>query len=274
MELSGLYIFPVKGCRGYSVPSAEIDELGFVGDRRFMIIDEAGNFISQRNVPALATLAPQYVDHALELSCGTSKSPRAALRADHPVEHVVSVWSSHGLIAEDCGDEIAQWLSDTLHRTLRLVRIGAAFNRPVLKTAASPTDRVNFADACPFLVISEASLDELNQRIIARGEQPVPMDRFRPNVVVRGVEAFAEDRWKRFFIGQVPFRSAGPCARCIVTTTDQQTGERSKEPLRTLATYRRAANSPGDVNFGQNVIHEKLAGTLRVGDRVSLLSSS
>jgi len=124
---------------------------------------------------------------------------------------------------------------------------------------------VTFADAFPFMVLSESSLHDLNDRMAA----PLPMDRFRPNFVLSDCEEFAEDTWPRLKIGDVIFRAGGPCARCIVTTTDQVTGQRAgPEPLRTLATYRRDSLEPSNVNFGQNLIHETKTGTVRVGDEV------
>ena len=131
------------------------------------------------------------------------------------------------------------------------------------------SDLVHFADGYPFLAISEASLADLNDRIIECGEDAVPMNRFRPNLVISGCAAFAEDTWSHMRIGKVTFRAGGPSSRCIVTTTDQITGERhGKEPLRTLATYRRDTSDPSDVNFGQNFINETKSGTLRVRDAV------
>ena len=173
--------------------------------------------------------------------------------------------------AEDCGDAPAEFLSDFLHTRCRLVRVGPAFRRPVLKAAAHSGDTFHFGDGAPLLVISEASLADLNDRIVAHGEEAIPMSRFRPNLVVTGCPAFAEDTWPRFRLGSVVFRAAGQSSRCIVTTTDQLTGERGKEPLRTLATYRRDASDPTDVNFGQNLIHETKSGTLRIGDEVEVL---
>ena len=129
------------------------------------------------------------------------------------------------------------------------MRIGETFSRPVLKPAARPGDLVTFADACPFLIISEASLAQLNDRIQENHGEPVPMNRFRPNIVVDGCDAFAEDTWTRFRIGDCVFRSAGQSTRCIVTTTDQLTGKRGQEPLKTLATFRRDLVDPTDVNF-------------------------
>jgi uncharacterized protein YcbX len=130
------------------------------------------------------------------------------------------------------------------------------------------TPLVGFADAYPFLLASEASRADLNDRLVARGEEPLGWDRFRANLIIEGCAAFAEDTWPRLRIGAIEFRAAGPCARCAVTTTDQATGERGVEPLRTLATYRRDPRSPEDVNFGQNLIHLTLGGRLRVGDAV------
>jgi uncharacterized protein YcbX len=121
------------------------------------------------------------------------------------------------------------------------------------------------------LAASEASLADLNDRIVAQGGEPVPMNRFRPNLVIASCPAFAEDGWGQFRIGSVILRSAGPSARCIVTTTDQLTGERGKEPLRTLATFRRDATDPTNVNFGLNVINESKSGTVHMGDRVEVI---
>jgi uncharacterized protein YcbX len=152
------------------------------------------------------------------------------------------------------------------------VRIGPKFSRPILKAAARPGDAVSFADACPFLVISEASLAQLNDRIQENHGEPVPMNRFRPNLVIDGCDAFTEDTWSRVRIGEGVFRNGGPCARCIVTTAEQLTGERTnKEPLKTLATFRRDAADPTDVNFGVNLIHETKQGTIRVGDPIAPL---
>jgi uncharacterized protein len=268
-HISGLFIYPVKSLRGFAVPSAEMDSLGFAGDRRFMVVDDSGRFLTQRMLPRMAQIATALGPSTLTLSAegagsvsvSTASDPSAPLRT-------VSVWKSEGLRAEDCGDVVAHWLSNFLAGPSRLVRIGEKFVRPVLKPAAQTGDVVTFADAVPLLVVSEASLADLNDHIQENGGEPVPMNRFRPNLVLTGCEAFAEDGWKRFRVGEMTFRAAGPCSRCIITTTDQFTGERSKEPLRTLATYRRDVAEPTDVNFGQNFIHETKRGTLRVGDAV------
>ncbi|AGP33117.1 MOSC domain-containing protein [Sorangium cellulosum] len=274
MRLSAIHIYPVKGCRGLALDAAAVDELGLVGDRRFMIIDPEGKPLTQRPLPRMALIETQLSEGELTLGAA-GRSPISVPRASQSAQGArlltVEVWSSTGLVAEDCGDEAAAWLSDFLEHPARLVRAGEAFRRPVLKdSVARPEDVVSFADEFPLLVISEASLADLNAHLEDRGAAALPMDRFRPSLVVSGCEAFDEDRWGRVRIGELVLRAGGPCARCVVTTTDQLTAERGPEPLRTLATYRRDPQKPGDVNFGQNYIHETKSGALRVGDEVTL----
>jgi len=269
LRVSGLFIYPVKSCRGLSLNVAGLDDLGLVGDRRFLVVDETGKFLTQRTHARMAQIATALDAERLTLSAEGAGSvsvarapdPRAPLRT-------VTVWKHSALQAEDCGPEAARWLSDFLGVRLSLVRIGPAFERKVLKKAGRPGDVFNFADAVPLLIAGEASLTDLNDRIQENGGEPVPMDRFRPNLVVSGGTPFAEDDWPRVRIGDVALRNAGKSIRCIVTTTDQQTGERGKEPLRTLATFRRDTDDPTGVCFGTNFIHETKRGTLRVGDAV------
>jgi len=271
MHLSSLFIYPVKGLRGFSVNVAEVDALGLIGDRRFLVVDETGRFLTQRTHARMALVDTALDADTLTLAAAGAGSVSISRASDSSAPlRTVSIWKSEGLLAEDCGDAPAAWLGDFLGLRCRLVRVGDRFSRPVTKPAARPGDRVGFPDAVPMLVISEASLADLNARLVARGEDALPMNRFRPNLVVAGCPAFAEDTWPRFRIGEITFRSAGPCVRCIVPTIDQQTAERGKEPLRTLATYRRTAVNPTDVNFGQNLINETKSGTLRVDDAVEV----
>jgi len=271
-HVTGLFIYPVKSLRGCAVPVAELDALGFVGDRRFLIVDPTGKFLTQRTVPRMALITAQLSPGMLTLSADgagsiavpTASDPSAPLRS-------VTVWKHEGLPAEDCGIPASAWLSDFLGLSCHLVRIGENFLRSNLKPAAQPGDQLAFNDACPFLVISEASLSNLNDRIQENEGEPVPMNRFRPNIVVDGCDAFAEDSWMRFRIGDAVFRSAGKSDRCIVTTTDQLTGERGKEPLKTLATFRRGPTDPTAVYFGVNLIHETKQGTVHVGAEIELL---
>jgi uncharacterized protein YcbX len=273
IRLIGLHLYPVKSLRGCAVSAAEIDTLGLVGDRRFMVVDEAGRFLTQRSLPRMALIAAALTRDTLTLSAAGAGSVDVSREPndDAPLRNV-SVWKSEGLLAEDCGDAPAKWLSRFLATPCRLVRAGRKFLRPILDAdLAGPGDTVHFGDGFPFLLISEASLASLNDRVAAEGEPHVPMDRFRPNLVVTGCDAFAEDNWPRFHLGAIGFRAAGACARCVVTTTDQVTAERGREPLRTLATFRRDPGKPSDVNFGQNLIHETKTGTLRVGDELRLV---
>jgi uncharacterized protein YcbX len=272
MHLAALFIHPVKSLRGLEVSSAEVDALGPVGDRRFLVIDAGGNFLTQRAVPRMAQVGAFLDESTLTLRCEgfgdlrvrRSPDPRAPLLT-------VRVWKSEGLQAEDCGGEPAAWISRALGVSSRLVRIGAAFRRQVLKAAARPGDLVSFADACPFLATSEASLGELNRRIAEEDAGAVPMVRFRPNLVLSGSGPFEEDSWTRLRIGEIEFRSAGPSARCAISCTDQLTGERGVEPLRTLAKFRRNPVAPTDVIFGVNLLIETKGGVLRVGDPVTVL---
>jgi uncharacterized protein YcbX len=273
MHLSGLFIYPVKSLRGIRLESASVDALGLIGDRRFLVVDPAGKFITQRTHPQLARIATTLSADRLTLDTA-GHPPLAVARASDPTARLLSVtvWSSAGLRAEDCGEAAAAWFTAFLGTPCRLVRAGAAFDRPVAKPGkARPGDRVGFADAYPLLGLGEASVRDLNDRLVAAAEDAVPLDRFRPNLVFAGTAPFAEDTWSRFRIGPVVFRAGGPCARCIMTTTDQVTGERSHEPLRTLATYRRDTRDPTDVNFGQNLFIESASGPLRVGDAIEVL---
>jgi len=269
MRVSSIFIYPVKSLRGFAVTSAEVDALGFVGDRRFLVVDANGQFLTQRALPRMALIETALTSRDLILRAQHGGSCPVPLRATAPAEIItVSIWKSSGLLAEDCGVEVAVWLSDFLRTQVRLVRIGEKFRRDIVKPGKSrPGDVVNFADGYPFMILGDATLADLNDRL----DEPLPVDRFRPSFLVSGSEAFAEDTWKRFRIGSVEFRTAGACARCIITTTNQQTAERGNEPLRTLAMYRRAPDDPTDVIFGQNLIHETKSGSVRVGDAVELL---
>lgn len=289
LTLTGLFLYPVKSCRGCAVSAADVDALGLVGDRRFLVVDANGAHLTQRPLPRMALIATELTATALLLRAEGAGEISVPVRAAAPAAlRTVSIWRSHGLLAEDCGRDVSAWLSAFLGVPCHLVRIGEKFHRPVLDRpafASAPadtpvvdgrivsTDRFNFADGYPFLVVSEASLVHLNDRLVALGEEPVPLDRFRPTLVVSGCPAFAEDTWSRVRIGAITFRSGGPCARCLVTTTDQFSGERGTEPLRTLAAYRRDPADPTRINFALNLTHETKSGSLRVGDTVTLLSA-
>lgn len=275
MRLSQLHLYPVKSLRGCAVSSAEVDALGIVGDRRFLVADASGKFLTQRVLPRMALIATALADDRLILTAAGLPALSVPIAPDPAAELVAcEVWSSSGLLAEDCGPNAAGWLSSFLGQPCRLLRIGTRFARPMPDRKVPDALRgagphlVAFNDAYPFMVIGQASLDDLNLRLVAVGAEPVPMNRFRPNLVVEGSPAYLEDGWRVLRIGTVIFHIGGPCARCVVTTTDQDSAERGVEPLRTLAGYRRDPAKPTDVNFGQNLLHETKHGQLRVGDDV------
>lgn len=267
MHLSALCIYPVKSLRGIAVHNAALDEFGLVGDRRFLVVDEQNRFLTQRTLPRMAWLETELGRDSLVLRNSHHGSAAVGLR-EPGAPLTVHIWRDT-VEAVDCGVEIAVWLSDFFRQPCRLVRMGAGHHRPVHKTSGRAGDQFSYADGAPLLVLSEASLANLNDRLAANDEDPVPMDRFRPNLVISGCPAHAEDGWAGFRIGDLIFRNAGKSERCTITTTDQLTGMRGKEPLRTLASYRRDPSlDPTAVYFGANCINESKSGTLRLGEAV------
>ena len=268
--LQSIHLYPVKSLRGIDVTSAEVDDLGLVGDRRFLVVEpNTGRFITQRTEPQMALVSTEITDGLLKLSVDGHGEITVPLVSDPKAPLIsVSVWSSKGMMADDCGAEASSWLGKVLGFPCRLVRIGPAFHRNV----QDAPDLLSFADGAPLLMTSTGSLSALNDRIRNSGGTPVPMDRFRPNLVVESTDAFVEDNWTQLEIGGVRFRNSGPCERCIMTTTDQRTGQRGKEPLKTMATFRRSPENPSAVLFGINLIQETKSGRMRVGDKVGLLT--
>ncbi len=278
LRLTALYIYPVKSCRGLAVSAATIDDRGFAGDRRFLVTDATGQFLTQRTHPRMALIETALSADELTLASSGQGSVRVPLQpATQKLERrTVTVWSDT-VTADDCGDAPARWLSDFLGFPCRLVQAGAAYRRPIpdrkvpdpllsgVAEGRGVSHEVTFADGYPFLVITEASLADLNGRLAT----PLPVNRFRPSLVVGGATPYAEDQWTKFRVGNVVFHGASRCGRCAITTTDQDTAARGQEPLRTLATYRRGAD--GDVLFGRNVVHETKSGRVAVGDPVELL---
>lgn len=263
IHLSALYLHPVKSCASLAVDSAAVEPRGLAGDRRWMIVDAAGEFVTGRSEPRLVLVRTRETPQGLHLQAPSLPDlvvPVPPLSNPRPR---VTVWNSQ-VDALDAGDEAAAWISAFNGRPCRLVYMDAAAHRPVSPTHARPGDEVSFADAYPLLIISEASLAGLNAQLDA----PVPMLRFRPNLVVRGAQAHEEDRWQRIRIAGIEFEMIKPCVRCGFTTVMPETGtlDPRGEPLRTLAKYRRADKG---VIFGQNVI-ARGSGRLRVGDAVEI----
>lgn len=260
-RLGEIRVHPLKGAAGILIDRVELDPFGPRHDRRWMAIGPDGVFLSQRNSPALALVDTALEDDTLCLrSRGPDLSPLRVPAGGR--SRSVRVWLDE-VEARDCGDEAAEWLTAALGEPARLVHFPDDGERAVATAYGRPGDRVAFADAFPILLLARASLDDLNARL----PRPLPMERFRPNLVIDGAEAYEEDRWRRIRVGDVTLDVVKPCARCLVTTTDQRTGARGKEPLRTLARYRRLE---GHVWFAWNAIHRG-SGALRVGDPVEVL---
>jgi len=263
IHVSGLYIYPLKSARGWSLTRCDIDAFGPRGDRRFMLVNRQGMFMTQRRHPQMALLHvaeevgrwrfgfPGQAEHVLTLP------------QDAPV-HEVQIWGED-IRAHDMGDEAAAWFSACLGEVCRLVYMRDDTLRPVDPNYAKEEAQVSFADGFPLLLISQGSLDDLNARL----EETIGMERFRPNLVVSGVEAFTEDTWRRIRIGSIEFDIVKPCARCVLTTVEQNTGVKGKEPMRTLKTYRMFE---GAVLFGQNLIHRG-QGSIRIDDEVEVLET-
>lgn len=259
IRLTGLNIHPIKSARGIPLEESAVDEFGLRYDRRWMVVDESGGFLSQRNHPRLALVVPSIRDQVLQVDAPGMPPLQTALHPKASVATSVTVWHDT-CPATWLGERAARWFTQYLGTPCSLVHMADDVVRPADQAFAPPTARVSFADGFPFLLISEESLADLNGRLA----RPLPMNRFRPNLVVAGGQPYAEDGWDRIEIGGIRLRVVKPCGRCVVTTTDQSTGKRGQEPLRTLATYRRR---DGLVPFGQNVVHET-GGRLRVGDEV------
>jgi len=262
LRLASLHVYPIKSCGGLSPADWDVDDFGLRHDRRWMIVTPDGEFLTQREQPRLALVRPELRNGSLVLRA--PGMPELALPLVPPARQrkKVHVWND---ITEGVpvGPEAAQWLSRFLGELVQLVWMPNDVIRPTDPEYALG-HRVSFADGFGFLLIGSASLAELNRRL----EKPLPMNRFRPNLVVSGAEPFAEDDWRELRLAGLELTIVKPCARCVTTTTDQETAERGVEPLKTLATFRKRN---GKVMFGQNLVHRG-TGRLAVGAPVQVVS--
>jgi len=269
IKVTELTIYPVKSLAGIELQSSELDSMGLKYDRRWMLVSPDGLFLTQRKFPQMALISTSLNNGRLTLSMEGKKDHSVPEISKNAKTMDVIIWRDT-VTAQRVGDDSDAWLSDALGFECHLVHIADNEVRQCSLDYANEGDRTGFADAFPILVISEESLKDLNNKLERKGKNPVPMRRFRPNIVVAGCEAFAEDKWKALNIGQISMSGVKLCDRCILTTVDPATGERAgKEPLETLSEYRKWDNK---VYFGMNLIHTE-QGILNIGDEVVVLTS-
>lgn len=270
-QLLSIHVHPVKAFRGLAPREVDVEPWGLAGDRRWALVDDGGKVVTQRQQPRLALAAAELMPGGGVVLSGPGMEP-LAVPVPGPGETVTLDIFGDKVEGVPAADRAAHaWCSDYLGSTVRLVHMDdPATRRPVEPEYALPGETVTFADGYPLLLTSASSLDALNS-LISEGrhpaEGPLPMNRFRPNVVVGGTDAWAEDDWSRVAIGDVTFRVAKMCGRCVVTTTDQTSAVRGKEPLHSLGRHRRFGSK---LVFGQNLVPQS-RGTIRVGDPVRVL---
>jgi len=287
MHISEINIYPIKSLKGIRVESSFVEERGLQYDRRWMLTDKDGMFFTQREFPRMALVEVGIGDdlYVTAEGFGTLEIP---LEPETGRKQQVTIWDSV-CEGEVYSQVVNEWFSDVIGEPCQLVYMGDDSRRDINERFNKGGEVVSFADGYPLLVIGEASLADLNDKLdVAHAGrlpafQPLLMNRFRPNIVVSGSDAYAEDRWDRIKVGDAVFRGTKPCARCVITTVDQAKGEfDGKEPLKTLSSYRMAKHvipdriqaygmSPTAVLFGQNLIGESIGATIRMGDAVEVL---
>jgi uncharacterized protein YcbX len=262
-RLAAIYRYPLKSARGHALERATVDRFGLAGDRRWMLVDSAGRFKSQRGLPAMALLEVEPLED-VALRLGWKGEAIEVSRPDVRGECVITTVWEDTVVAPVADPEVNGWISERLGEALRLVYFPDTALRGVEPGYAPSSQLIAFSDGYPLLLITESALDELNARLSA----PVRMDRFRPNLVIRGAAAHAEDGWSRLRIGEAELQLVKPCSRCAVPSIDQQSAERHPELNRVLASYRRR---DGVIYFGMNALAAS-GSTFRVGDEVEILA--
>ncbi|MGE0439763.1 MAG: MOSC domain-containing protein [Gemmatimonadales bacterium] len=261
IRVESLHRYPLKSGRGIAAEVLEIGRFGPVDDRRWMVVDPDGRLVTQREIPRLCLISARPEPAELMLAAPGYPSLVVARPAPGAPTRPVVVWDDQ-VAGVDQGPEAATWLSDLLGRRLRLVYLPDDADRLTDPDYDPDPTPVSYADGYPLLLVSTASLADLNARLPA----PVPMARFRPNVVVSGTGPFGEDEWRELRIGNLRFSGVKPCARCTITTVDPETAATGPEPLRTLATFRKRGSA---VLFGMNLVHRGY-GTIQIGDSITL----
>jgi uncharacterized protein YcbX len=268
IRVANLYIYPIKSLGPISLDVAVAEERGFKYDRRWMVVNDKGHFMSQREYPAMAMIDVRMSLGVLHLSSTKNDSEQVRMPAAGALEGEkleVRVWDDT-VMAISPGLEADGWLSELLQQRCRLVYMPDAATRLADRRYATDKTNVSFADSFPFLLTNTASLADLNRRTDTRHPE-IHMLRFRPNIVVSCDVPFVEDRWKRIAVGSIHFQLVKPCARCVVTTIEPGTDKKGPEPLRTLARYRKRNNK---IYFGQNMIVEG-RGRISLGDPVDII---
>jgi uncharacterized protein YcbX len=260
--LSAIYIYPIKSLGGISLNDSGVTERGLKYDRRWLLVDENGKFITQRIYPQMTLIDVELDKESLRFKHKKNNgyfNIDINSRSKNYVE--VIIWNDK-VVAETVSENANQWFSEMLKIKCSLVYMPERTNRFVDKTYASNNEIVSFADAYPFLIIGQESLKDLNNRLDIK----LPINRFRPNFVFTGGKPFDEDKWKSFSINDIIFYPVKPCSRCVITTINHETAEKSEEPLKTLAGYRTVNNK---VMFGQNLLHNK-CGSVKIGDELKV----
>ena len=263
LTLSELYVYPIKSVGGIALREARLDVRGIEHDRRWMLVDENRKFMSQRRHPRMALISTRLTPEHLIVETPEMPELRLPLKSEEIPNLEVQIWSDK-VRAAPVGPDADEWFGTFLKSSCKLVYMPDEEVRQVDQDYAVAGDQVGFADGFPLLMISQASLEDLGGRL----GRDVPVNRFRPNFVVEGSDAFVEDEWRGLRIGGVEFRVIKPCSRCSIVMTDQETGRRKREVLAALAKYRQSGKK---IFFGQNLAHDS-AGTLHVGDAIEVLS--
>lgn len=265
LKVSELYIHPIKSLGGISLKTADVTDRGLKYDRRWLLIDENNRFFTQREFPRMTLLKTNILGNILEVSDkNNSKNKIEILMGEFSNEKLqVKIWDDT-VEANIVNVNINKWFSGFIGIKCKLVYMPDEAKRSVSKDFARKNEIVSFADGYPFLILGQSALDDLNRRLT----NPVPITNFRPNIVFTGGNPFEEDDWSEIRIGKMTFIAVKPCARCVITTIDQKTAAKNKEPLATLSTYRRYGSK---ILFGENLIHEG-TGKINVGDEIKIVS--
>lgn len=278
MFISEINVYPVKSLGGIALETSVVEDRGLQDDRRFMIVDENNDFITQREFSNMSTVDCDLRDDEIIFSAkgfGELRLPKE-FEASKTVR--VRVWQSF-CDAIEAEPAINDWFSELMGVKCKLVKMPRSTQRQINEAFNRGNEIVSFADGYPLLVIGERSLSDLNSKL----EKRIPMNRFRPNIVVSGSDSFAEDLWEKIKIGETIFRVTKPCARCVITTIDQATGISDiKEPSKTLAEFRKASQiypatftelglSKNNIVFGQNLVAENFGQEIKLGDKIEIV---